>query len=229
MTISSDPFTPSAGEPTTALPGPLDMKAVLPELSSPQERYDHGFQRGYLAGYAEGERQARAENAHELDSQKAAGAAAQARASALVSQLASATEGYIAQFGPRDGALSERLVAAAFALAEAVINAEVRTRPDLAVEVARSVLARLPTGPALVRVNPADERLVGEAASGLGSGQQHVRVVADPRVGPGGCMVTAGAKTADARIEEALARAREAFCSPPQPAEDAGEDQEALL
>ena len=61
MTISSEAFAHISGEPTTSVPGFIDMGAVLPELSSPQERYDHGFKRGYLAGYAEGARQAQAE------------------------------------------------------------------------------------------------------------------------------------------------------------------------
>ncbi len=48
---------------TTSIPGFVEMGAVLQELTSAQERYDHGFQKGYIAGYAEGARQAQAENA----------------------------------------------------------------------------------------------------------------------------------------------------------------------
>ena len=170
-----------------------------------------------MAGYAEGARQAQAERAADLASQKATWAAAQARAGAMVSQLASATEEYLAHFGPRDGVLTEQLIRAAFELAEAVVTCELRTSPDLAIEVAKRVLATLPTGPAVVRVNPGDEELLREAAGMLGTSRDAVTVMADPVVGPGGCIVTSGAKTVDARIEEALARARAALCSPADP------------
>ena len=100
MTTSNEHFAPGAAEPTTALPYFIGLDKTLPELTSPQERYDHGFKRGYMAGYAEGARQAQAERAADLASQKATWAAAQARAGAMVSQLASATEEYLAHFGP---------------------------------------------------------------------------------------------------------------------------------
>lgn len=214
MTTSSERVVHASDEPTTSLPGFIDMGGVLPELSTPQERYDHGFKRGYLAGYAEGARQAQSERAADLANQKATWAANLARAGALVSQLASATDEYIARFGARDGALTEDLIDAAFALAEAVVGSELRTRPDRGREVARSILANLPTGPAVIRVNPGDEPLMQDAVSGFGNSRNGVTVIADPNVGPGGCIVTCAAKTVDARIEEALSRARQAFCAP---------------
>ena len=88
--------------------------------------------------------------------------------SALVSQLASATEEYLARWGARDVALTEDLMAAAFELAEAVVACELRTRPDRALQVAKAVLADLPAGPVVVRVHPDDEAFMREAT---GSGR----------------------------------------------------------
>jgi flagellar assembly protein FliH len=215
MTTSTNPFGRSSMEATTTLPSSIDMDALLPELNSPQERYDHGYKRGYLAGYAEGARQAQDERAAELESQKNAWSATQARASALLGQLASATEQYVARFGPREAAMTEEMIAAAFELAAAVVGAELRTRPGRAIEVAKALLADLPTGPAIVRVNPADEAMMTEAAVALAVTRRDGLVVrADAAVGPGGCIVTSGATTVDARVEEALLRARAAFCEP---------------
>ena len=214
MTISSEHLPSTSNEPTTTLPPYIDMAAVLPELSTPQERYDNGFKRGYMAGYAEGARQAQAERAAELAAHKAAWASTQAHASALLSQLASATDEYLARFGGRDIAMTDQLAAAAFELAEAVMGYELRTGPGRAVQVARSVLESLPVGPACVRVNPGDEKFVRDASTSLGRTGQTVDVLADPEVGPGGCIVTTGAKFVDARIEQALARAREVFLGP---------------
>jgi flagellar assembly protein FliH len=215
MTTSTNPFARSSMEPTTSLPSSIDMDALLPELNSPQERYDHGYKRGYLAGYAEGARQAQAERAAELESQKNAWSANQARASALLGQLASATEQYVARFGPREAAMTEEVIAAAFELAAAVVGNELRSQPGRAIEVAKALLADLPTGPAIVRINPADEAMMTEAATALAATRRDGLVVrADPAVGPGGCIVTSGATTVDARVEEALLRARAAFCEP---------------
>jgi len=202
---------PSFGEPTTTVPGDFGL---LPELSTPQERYDNGWKRGYMAGYAEGARAAQAERAEELVAQKTAWAAKEAKVSSLVVQLAKATEGYLAHMGQRDLTLTEQLLHAAFELAEAVVRCELHTRPDLALAVARSVLAEMPAGPATIRVNPSDAEIVEQAVVKLPPGGRSVTVVPDPAVGAGGCIVAAGAKTADARIEEALTRAKEAFLAP---------------
>ncbi|MGA3220702.1 MAG: FliH/SctL family protein [Acidimicrobiales bacterium] len=214
MTTSSEPFVAPPDGLTTSLPGLVEMGAVLQELTSAQERYDHGFQKGYMAGYAEGARQAQAEKAGELAAHKAVWAAAQARVSALVRQLASATDEYMARCGARDVALTEQLMAAAFELAEAVVACELRTRPDRPLQVAKAVLASLPTGPVGVRVHPDDEAFMRDALA-LGSTAAAVTIVTDPAVGPGGCAVMCAGTTVDARVAEALRRARAAFCEPP--------------
>ena len=206
----------SFGEPTTRIPGDLESN-LLAELSTPQERYDNGWKRGYMAGYAEGARAAEAERAAGLAAHKTTWAAKESRVSALVGQLEEATAGYLASFGDRDLALTEELLVAAFDLAEAVAGCELRTRPALALDIARAALADMPAGPAVVRVNPGDLPVVEETAKAFGPSLEHVTFQADETVGAGGCIVSSGARTADARIEEALARARAALLaeSPP--------------
>lgn len=210
MTISSD-FVATSDGATTSLPGTIDVSDVLPELTTPQERYDHGYKRGYMAGYAEGVRQAQAEHAAELAAQKAASAASQSRAAALLSKLSTATEQYLAVYGPREAQLTDEVVLAAFELAEAVVDCELRTRPERAVEVAHRALMGLPTGPAIVRAHPDDVPFFQQASHSLGNGAQKVAIVADPSVGVGGCIITSGATTVDARLTVALAKARQAF------------------
>jgi flagellar assembly protein FliH len=213
MTSSSEPFVVAPDTLTTSLPGFVEMGAVLQELTTAQERYDHGFQKGYMAGYAEGARQAQAENAAELASHKAVLASARARAGALVSQLASATEQYLARWGARDVALTEQLTGAAFELAEAVVACELRTRPDRPFQVAKAALATLPTGPVVARVHPDDAAFMRDALGPDSTGTS-VSIVTDPAVGPAGCIITCAGTTVDARVAEALGRARAAFCEP---------------
>jgi flagellar biosynthesis/type III secretory pathway protein FliH len=214
MTLSSERFAAPPDGLTTSLPGFVEMGEVLQELTSAQERYDHGFQKGYMAGYAEGARQAQAESAAELASHQAVWAAAQARAGALVRQMAGAAEEYLARWGARDVALSDQLIGAAFELAEAVVACELRSRPDRPLQVAKAVLADMPTGPVTVRVHPDDEAFMGDALATAGAAPS-VTIVTDPAVGAGGCVVMCGGTTVDARVSEALRRARDAFCAPP--------------
>ncbi len=210
MTSSSERFAAPPDAMTTSLPGFIEMGEVLQELTSAQERYDHGFQKGYMAGYAEGARQAQAETAADLAAHQAVRAAAQARAGALVSQLARAADEYLARWGTRDVALTEQLTGAAFELAEAIVACELRLRPDRPLQVARAVLADLPTGPVVARVHPDDEAFIRDALAREGTAG--VSIVIDPAVGPGGCVVSCRGTTVDARVAEALRRAREAFC-----------------
>ncbi|HET9058753.1 MAG TPA: FliH/SctL family protein [Acidimicrobiales bacterium] len=211
MTISSDPLSPVPSGPTTSLPGFIDMTGVLPELTTPQERYDHGFRRGYMAGYAEGARQAQAERAADLAAHKAAWASAQAHAGALVSQLASAVDEYKARYGQRDLTLTTSLLDAAFRVAEAIVGHEVATNPAGLVQRVADLLGQLPAGPAVVRVNPQDKQFMTDAISLLHAPPASLEVVADPSVGPGGCVATSGATLVEARVEVSLELARRAF------------------
>lgn len=214
--MSSEMFSPASAGPTTVLPGHL--AETLPELTTLQERFDHGYEKGFMAGYAEGARQAQAERAADLATHKAAYAATQARATNLLDRLEAEMDGQLARLRRESAELTDELVEIAFQLAEAVLGAELRLRPERALEAARQALASLPLGPAVVRVNPEDEPLFTSGPSPLATtpGGQGVSVAGDPKVERGGCVVSAGAATVDARVSTALARAREAFarCSP---------------
>ena len=212
MTTSSDSFAPASTGPTTTLPGSLD--AFLPELTTPQERYDQGYKRGFLAGYADGARQAQAERAADLASHKAACAAAQAHVGELLGRLAAATQEYLARLRAEAPGLTEELIGVAFELAEAVLGCELRTRPELVIEAARMALASLPDGgPAVVRVHPDDEPILRDAAGALSCNRagRAVAVLADQGVERGRCIVTSGGSSIDTRVTEAVARARTAF------------------
>jgi flagellar assembly protein FliH len=222
MTSSSD-FVPTFDGATTTLPPSIDFDGALPELTTPQERFDHGYKRGYMAGYAEGARQAQAERAADLAAHKSACASAQSRAASLLALLANAAQDYLKAYGPREAEVTAEVVEAAFGLAEAVVGYELRTRPQRAVEIARRVLATLPIGPAIVRAHPEDTDFFEGAAQSLGNAAQKVTVVADAAVGPGGVVVTSGATTVDARLTLALARAREVLLAGDEAAEEAGD------
>ena len=108
--------------------------------------------------------------------------------------------------------MTEEVIAAAFELAATVVGNELRSRPERAVEVAKALLADLPTGPAIVRVNPADEAMMAEAATALAATRRlrlgcpcrhSGRPLAAASLPPG--------QRPSTRAEEALLRARGGF------------------
>jgi flagellar assembly protein FliH len=209
--MSSELFIPASAGPTTVLPG--NLEETLPELTTLQERFDHGYEKGFMAGYAEGARQAQAERAADLANHKAAYAAAQARATNLLDRIAAEMNEQLARLRQESADLTDELVEIAFKLAEAVLGAELRTRPERALEAARQALANLPLGPAVIRVHPEDAPLFDADVSSLNAtrGGHGVTVIGDPGVERGGCVAAVGATTVDVRVSTGLARAREAF------------------
>ena len=213
MTSSSERVIGPPDGLTTSIPGFVEMGAVLEELTSAQERYDHGFQKGYMAGYTEGARQAQAENAADLASHKAVWASAQARASALVSQLSSAAEEYLARWGARDVALSEDLGGSGLRAGRGGRRLRTAHPPRPCPPGGQGGPGR-PAGRARRRPCAPRRRGFMREAMALGGTVSGVTLVADAAVGTGGCVVSCGGTTVDARVAEALRQAREAFCAP---------------
>ncbi|MGC8625991.1 MAG: FliH/SctL family protein [Acidimicrobiales bacterium] len=209
--MSSELFVPASAEPTAVLP--TSLQDALPELTTLQERYDRGYEKGYMAGYAEGARRAEAERAADLANHKAAYAAIQARATTFLDRAVAAIAKELTRLENESVVVTDELVEMAFQLAEAVLGAELKLRPQRALEAAADALRRLPLGPALVRVHPDDEALLRASPSALPSIRAggEVTVLADPEVERGSCIVTSGATTLDARVSQAMARARQVF------------------
>jgi flagellar assembly protein FliH len=173
------------------------------------------FAAGFAAGYADGLRRASEEartaaNARREreDRDAAARAAATRRAAAAVEQAAARLT---ATADELVAGLSDTLCDAVVDLTEAVLGLELDDPGRRATAALRRVLAVAGgTGPdagAPVRVHlhPDDAAALDPAALGTA-----VTVVADPAVAPGDALAGAGAARIDARVREALARARAA-------------------
>lgn len=152
-----------------------------------------GYQEGYQAALAQaaaGEAAAAAQRASRLsDALLAAAASARSHRAEAVSQA------------------EHEAVELAFELAEAVLGREISLHPSLTIEAVKRAVALVPRGEDLViRLHPGDaitaedlQALVADAS---------VKVVADPDVEQGGCVVEAGPCRIDAQIGPAMARAR---------------------
>ncbi len=152
-----------------------------------------GFQEGFAAGLADA----------------AAGdeAAVTARTARLAEALIEAAAVARSQRAEAVALAEREAVELAFELAEALIGRELVLSPSLSMDAVRRAVALVPQGEDLVVrlhsddvITPADlQTLVADAS---------VRVVHDPEVEPGGCVVEAGPCRIDAQVGPAMERAR---------------------
>jgi len=109
--------------------------------------------------------------------------------------------------------LERRAAELAVAVAEKIVGAELATRPELVLEVLTGALRGAAERDRLVvEVNPDDLELVRDAAAGLAAslgGIASLDVVAERRVGRGGCVVRTLEGEIDATLAGQLERARE--------------------
>jgi flagellar assembly protein FliH len=94
-----------------------------------------------------------------------------------------------------------QLVELALAVARRVLHREVSLEPDLLVAMIRVALDRLgEAGQVTIRLHPAEFEAVSVARTGALAGD-HVSVVADARVGRGGCRVESDYGSVDAGVD----------------------------
>jgi len=183
------------------------------------DRIEAARAHGYAAGYEAGKAEAVA------GIEAARGAQLARMSDALVAAAASAA-------GARADivrVVEAEAVHLALELAEAIVRHELTLSHCVSVEALRRAIGLVPNGEdVLVRVHPGD--VVDPAELGALLPEAAVKVVSDPAVEAGGCVVEAGPCRIDAQIGPAIERARAllaATTGPGAPAEhDAGDDAE---
>lgn len=194
-----NPLSPP-GPAAAPAPPPPPEPAITPALleAAVQAAHDAGQALGREEGFEAGRREGLAEleelrrrDAAEIGARVDAVAAAfQAQLDAVERQLAGALAGVAAE------------------IARQVVRRELATRPALVEDVAREALAALVASArrVRVRVNPEDHRLLaGHAALELEA--HDARLVEDPAVSRGGCVVDCDIARVDATIEARWRRA----------------------
>jgi flagellar assembly protein FliH len=186
--VPSGPGTSKAAEPV-APPAPpaVDVQALVKE----------GRQAGYHDGYRDG--LAALESYKQTQSAQMA-AFMSDQVGALVSDLHQRLELLEAQ-------LSGRIAGVSLELARQVVRSEIATRPELVVSVAEEALSTILASArdVVLRLNPDDLALA------QGSLQEQLkvrgaRVIGDPHVGQGGCVVESDIAVVDASVESRWAR-----------------------
>jgi flagellar biosynthesis/type III secretory pathway protein FliH len=165
---------------------------------------------------AEAEREAAAirEQAH-AEGYAAGLAAAETQIAPMRDTLAAITSELTSEREALLGGAEARAVELALAIAEKVVGAALEVKPELVLSTVTGALRRVAERDhVVIEVNPDDldlvERSVGDVLGSLG-GFGRVEVIAERRVGRGGCVVRTREVEIDARLEEQLARAREAL------------------
>lgn len=184
-------------------PPPRDAPARL--LAEANAEAEHIRERAREEGYAEGHAAGRADGAEAL--------------AAAITALGEAVEGVQALAGEVAVAVERDAIELALALAEKVLAASLKARPELVVDVVQGALRRVADRRRItVLVNPRDleivEAAIGDPASGIarqghGSAIELFDLQGEERVGIGGAIVRTAEGEVDASVQTQLDRARE--------------------
>ncbi|MGN6609639.1 MAG: FliH/SctL family protein [Jatrophihabitans sp.] len=167
---------------------------------------------GYAAGWANGMRAAKAVMAGEAaaarDAAQQALRAAEARRASAFAALDAAAARLERSVAPSAERLTDEVLSAAYAIAEALVGHDLRTDPERAQHVLAHVLALTPDHEeVIVRLSPVDFATLTAEGAPPRMGRP-VRLVADPVLQPGDAVAVSGATNVDARITAGLARIR---------------------
>jgi len=190
----------SGGRNVTAAPFSLAIPDLGPGSGARHtlaERLEEARAAGYKAGYEAGRAAYRdsadAERAQRLDALTSALEQAAARAARDRVELLSQTE--------------REAVELAIELAEAILQRELDLGLSSSSEAVSRALGLVPLGEDLViHVHPGDEVDVEDLMGPVP--ESSMKIVPDPSVDPGGCVITAGSCHIDVQIGAALERAR---------------------
>lgn len=171
---------------------------------------------GYAAGWAEGRREAAAEQARvqaELAAEAEAGERRRdAQVSAAVQALTAAAQQLQQQAAAVAADVEDQALRLARELTALLLDREVRTAEDPTGDLARRVLAVLPSGvPATVRVHPAVAAALAAHPDVAPLAERGVGVAGDHGLGPADAVVETDRSAVDLRVTAALARVQEAL------------------
>lgn len=195
-----------SGEPTP----PEVLRAVQETRQAEQARARHlaeeAFEKGRALGRDEGLRIGREEGLNALEDYR------QQHEAEVGVPIAAALEQFQRQLDGLDQAIARRVAGIALQVARQVLRTELQTPAAAVVRVTQEALGEvlLSARHIRVRLNPSDLVAVEQGCGDLFS-TRHARLVADPNIERGGCLVESDLGTVDARVATRWARAMAAL------------------
>ena len=172
---------------------PTDEERAAELQSEREQAAAEGYEAGYRAGVAEAQ------------------ASADARMGSAITALDAALARVQEEQSQYLDLLEENLAALAVCVARQIIAREVRTAPEVTVDLIRKAIAEFPIDEALrIRVNPMDlsaMTLAREGDAARMTPRPDIAWVPDPRVACGGCVIEGRERIVDGRVDVALERA----------------------
>lgn len=186
---------PPVAAPAAVEKAPLPLDRAEIERICAEARED-GYQAGFHAGYQDG-----------MQRGYEAGQSAVRAEAERIRQAADELDQALKEF---DQQVADELVALAIEIARQVVRHEVATRPETIVGVVSEALAQLPHQHATIHLNPDDAALV---RAGIGESLAHAghRILEEPRLKPGDCLLEAGGSQIDASLATRWRRVIEAL------------------
>lgn len=219
-----DDQTEQEAEPPT-IPGQVDLsqpplrplrRATLPTLDEIEQIQTSAHEEGFAAGYQEGRQEGREQGykkgqqeGHAEGYQSGYGEGLTAARDELLSraQYLDQILEYLRQPLERlDSTVEEELARLATEIARQLVRRELRTSPGEIVAVVREAVALLPIGnPELeLHLHPEDAQLIRDALSMGQDGEPMWKMLEDPSISRGGCVVHTELSRIDATIEKRL-------------------------
>jgi flagellar assembly protein FliH len=139
----------------------------------------------------------------------------QSFASQMAAQIGQLVASFDAEFARLESQIADTVAHTATALARQVVRSELETRPELVAAVAAQAVEAVLLSAQHIRVNvhPQDHALVAEGAAEV-LAARGARLVTDPTVSRGGCVVESDLGRIDAGIEARWAQAAEQLGQP---------------
>lgn len=190
--MSGRPADKPSPPPPPPAPPPVDVEAIASDARHA------GYQDGYRDGLAA------------LDSYKQTQAAQMA--AFMSDQVGSIVNDLHARLDSLEQQLSGRIAGVALELARQVVRSEISLRPELVVTVAEEALNTLLSSARQVTLSMhPDDYALAKGALTEQLQARGARVMSDPHVSPGGCVVGSDIAVVDARIEARWLRAAAAM------------------
>jgi flagellar assembly protein FliH len=187
---------------TTFIPQTFDPASIHVTMN-PAEAAENARVVAFQQGYNDGLEQARADV-------EQATTDANNRVRRTIASLRQAIDNFDQREAIGVAGVEDAIVAAAFEIAQAVLQRELNTMTDPGAEAIARALKLVPARvPVIAYLHPEDVATLN--ANSVPTTNRTIEFVADANVEPGGCIVEAGTTTIDAQISSVLTNVRSAL------------------